>query len=176
MDYIYCNNAIFKKTSYICRNVIHLEEKNLKLIYSAVNRRYEEENEKLSKYNEKAMQIAAFVGTVIGLSVQLLSLNLKLNTALFILSQMFFLASILSALVVLIPTSYRADPNPEKLVEKYANKSYKNTLHALSLNVAESANYNNRRNTDKGKTVSFSLMCLFVGILFSALLILLLVI
>jgi len=134
----------------------------LELIYNEVKDRLNTQFQSLDGLKTKASVIIGFVGVIIGISLQLYSQS---NTYLFGSCMILFMISIFFSFSAYIVKSYRRDPKPRALTEKYLSEDSKNVKRQLIDNFIESFEDNKTKIEKKGKYINYSLILLFVGLI-----------
>ena len=134
----------------------------LELIYNEVKDRLNTQFQSLDGLNTKASVIIGFVGVIIGISLQLYSQS---NSYLFGSCMTLFLISIFFSFSAYKIKSYRRDPEPRDLTEKYLREDDKEVKKQLIDNFIESFEENKNKIEEKGKYINYSLILLFVGLI-----------
>ena len=134
----------------------------LELIYNEVKDRLNTQFQSLDGLNTKASVIIGFVGVIIGISLQLYSQS---NSYLFGSCMTLFLISIVFSFSAYKIKSYRRDPEPRDLTEKYLREDDKEVKKQLIDNFIESFEENNTKIEEKGEYINYSLILLFVGLI-----------
>jgi hypothetical protein len=116
----------------------------LELIHNEVKDRLNTQFQSLDGLNTKASVIIGFVGVIIGISLQL---------------SIFFSFSAYKI------KSYRRDPEPRALTEKYLMEDDKTVKKQLIDNFIASFEENKTNIEEKGKYINYSLILLFVGLI-----------
>jgi len=138
-------------------------EKTLDLIYNEVKDRLNTQFQSLEGLNTKASVIIGFVGVIIGISLNLYSDE---NPHLFIESMLLFLGAAFLSFSAYKVEGYRRDPKPRALTEKYLREDDKKVKKKLIDNFIQSYEDNKNRIEKKGKYINYSLILLFVGLIF----------
>ena len=134
----------------------------LELIYNEVKDRLNTQFQSLDGLNTKASVVIGFVGVIIGISLQLYSQS---NTYLFCSCMILFMISIFFSFSAYKIKSYRIDPKPRALTEKYLMEDDKKVKKQLIDNFIESFEDNKNKIEKKGKYINCSLIFLFVGLI-----------
>jgi hypothetical protein len=134
----------------------------LELIYNEVKDRLNTQFQSLDGLNTKASVIIGFVGVIIGISLQLYSQS---NSYLFGSCMALFMISIFFSLSAYKIKSYRRDPEPRPLRDKYLTTNDKKVKEQLIANFIESFEGSKAKIEEKGKYINYSLMLLFVGLI-----------
>ena len=134
----------------------------LELIYNEVKDALNTQFQLLEGLNTKASVIIGFVGVIIGISLQLYSQS---NTYLFCSCMILFMMSIFFSFSAYKIKSYRIDPAPRALTEKYLSEDSKKVKKQLIDNFIESFEDNKNKIEKKGTYIHCSLIFLFVGLI-----------
>ena len=137
-------------------------QETLELIYNEVKDRLNTQFQSLDGLNTKASVIIGFVGVIIGISLQLYSQS---NSYLFGSCMTLFMISIFFSFSAYKIKSYRRDPEPRDLTEKYLREDDKEVKKQLIDNFIESFEENKNKIEEKGKYINYSLILLFVGLI-----------
>jgi hypothetical protein len=134
----------------------------LELVYNEVKDALNTQIQSLDGLDTKASVIVGFVGLIIGISLNLYSYS---NSYLFGLCITLFLTSIFSTLCAYKVESYRRDPEPRTLTEKYLRKDDKKVKKQLIDNFIQSFEDNKTKIEKKVKYINYSILLLFIGLI-----------
>jgi hypothetical protein len=134
----------------------------LELIYNEVKNRLNTQFQSLDGLNTKASVIIGFVGVITGISLQLYSQS---NSYLFGLCMTLFMISFFFSFSAYKGRSYRRDPEPGPLRDKYLTTDDKTVKKQLIANFIESFEENKTKIEKKVKYINYSLISLFVGLI-----------
>ena len=134
----------------------------LDLVYNEVKDALNMQFQSMDGLNTKASVIIGFVGVIIGISLQLYSQS---NSYLFGSCMTLFLISIVFSFSAYKIKSYRRDPEPRDLTEKYLRADDKTVKKQLIDNFIASFEENKTNIEEKGKYINYSLILLFVGLI-----------
>ncbi len=134
----------------------------LELIYNEVKDRLNTQFQSLDGLNTKASVIIGFVGVIIGISLQLYSQS---NSYLFGSCMTLFMISIFFSFSAYKIKSYRRDPEPRALTGKYLSDDSKKVKRQLIDNFIKSFEDNKTHIEEKGKSINYSIILLFVGLI-----------
>ena len=134
----------------------------LELVYNEVKDVLNTQFRSLDGLNTKTSVVVGFVGVTIVIS---LNLYLHSNSYIFGACMTLFLISIFFALSAYKVESYRRDPEPRKLVEKYLGKDVDHVKRQLILNFIQSFENNEIKIKRKAKYINYSLILLFIGLI-----------
>ena len=138
-------------------------EKTLDLIYNEVKDALNMQFQSIEGLNTKASVIIGFVGVIIGISLQLYSQS---NSYLFGSCMTLFMISIFFSFSAYKVKSYRIDPAPRALTAKYLMEDDKTVKKQLIDNFIVSFEDNKTKIEEKVKYINYSLILLFVGLIF----------
>ena len=139
------------------------KDETLELIYNEVKDRLNTQFQSLDGLNTKASVIIGFVGVIIGISLQLYSQS---NSYLFGSCMTLFMISIFFSFSAYKIKSYRRDPEPRALTVEYLMEDDKTVKKQLIDNFIASFEENKNKIEEKGKYINYSLILLFVGLIF----------
>ena len=131
----------------------------LELIYNEVKDRLNTQFQSSDGINTKASVIIGFVGVMIGISLQLYSQS---NSYLFGSSMTLLMISIFLSFSAYKSKSYRRDPEPRDLTEKYLREDDKEVKKQLIDNFIVSFEDNKTKIEEKVKYINYSLILLFI--------------
>ena len=134
----------------------------LDLVYNEVKDALNMQFQSMDGLNTKASVIIGFVGVIIGISLQLYSQS---NSYLFGSCMTLFLISIFFSFSAYKIKSYRRDPEPRELTEKYLREDDKEVKKQLIDNFIASFEENKNKIEEKVKYINYSLILLFVGLI-----------
>jgi len=134
----------------------------LELIYNEVKDALNTQIQSLDGLNTKASVIVGFVGVIIGISLNLYSYS---NSYLFGSCMTLFLTSIFFTLYAYKIESWRSDPEPRTLTEKYLRESDKRVKKQLIDNFIQSFEDNKIKIEKKVKYINYSLTLSFIGLI-----------
>ena len=134
----------------------------LELVYNEVKDALNTQIQSLDGLNTKASVIVGFVGVIIGIALNLYSYS---NSYLFGSCMALFLTSIFFTLCAYKVESYRRDPEPRTLTEKYLRECNKKVKKQLIDNFIQSFEYNKINIGKKVKYINYSLVLSFVGLI-----------
>ena len=134
----------------------------LELIYNEVKDALNMQFQSMEGLNTKASIIIGFVGVIIGISLNLYSDE---NPHLFIGSMFLFLGAAFLSFSAYKVKSYRRDPKPRKITEKYLKENGKKVKKQLIDNFIQSYEDNKNRIEKKVKYINYSLIFLFIGLI-----------
>ncbi|MCK4732357.1 MAG: hypothetical protein KAT65_07860 [Methanophagales archaeon] len=133
----------------------------LELIYNEVKDTLNAQLQSLERLNSKASVIIGLVGVITGLSLNLHPLS---SPYLFGACMTLFLASIFLSFSAYKVKSYRRDPEPRKITEKYLREDSKKVKKQLIDNFIESYENNGPIIDKKARYINYSLILLFIGL------------
>ena len=134
----------------------------LDLVYNEVKDALNMQFQSMDGLNTKASVIIGFVGVIIGISLQLYSQS---NSYLFGSCMTLFMISIFFSFSAYKIKSYRRDPEPRDLTEKYLREDDKEVKKQLIDNFIASFEENKNKIEEKVKYINYSLILLFVGLI-----------
>ena len=134
----------------------------LELVYNEVKDALNTQLQSLDGLNTKASVIIGFVGVIIGISLNLYSYS---NSYLFGSSMTLFLTSIFFTLYAYKVESWRSDPGPRTLTEKYMREGDKKVKKQLIDNFIQSFEDNKIKIEKKVSYINYSLIILFIGLI-----------
>lgn len=134
----------------------------LELVYNEVKDALNTQIQSLDGLNTKASVIVGFVGVIIGISLNLYSYS---NSYLFGSCMTLFLTSIFFTLRAYRVKSYRRDPEPRTLTEKYLRGGDKKVKKQLIDNFIQSFEDNKTKIEKKVKYINYSIILLFIGLI-----------
>ena len=134
----------------------------LDLVYNEVKDALNMQFQSMDGLNTKASVIIGFVGVIIGISLQLYSQS---NSYLFGSCMTLFMISIFFSFSAYKIKSYRRDPEPRELTEKYLREDDKEVKKQLIDNFIASFEENKNKIEEKVKYINYSLILLFVGLI-----------
>ena len=134
----------------------------LELVYKEVGSALNRQFQSLDGLNTKASVIVGFIGVILGISLNLYPHS---NPYLFGSCMTLFLISIFFALSAYKVESYRRDPEPRKLTEKYLEDNAKKVKKQLIDNFIWSYEDNKIKIKKKVKYINYSLVLLYIGLI-----------
>jgi|SRR5215216_359032 len=168
--------------------ILSPDKETLSTIFAEIKERVSSQQNAISRLENKAEKMIGFVSLFTGLAIagmqfflkddlpQLLSKKtLMVSYVVYIGGATFFLISICLAFFAYRVESYRSDPNPQRLAEKFLFYSHDELLQQLIDNLADSYKANERIMGRKARLVRLSLLSFIIGltIIFSLLVLLL---
>lgn len=154
-----------------------VDHKTVELIFSEIKDRLKTQKESVAQLENKSSRIIGFVGLVIGLGITLIQLSIKdelfksLTNQQILIEFIFYAAGIVILLFSITfafwafrVESYRADPDPLKLVEKYLYFPHEKLLNQLNENFLECFAHNQKILLRKSKYVRLSLLFFLIGL------------
>ena len=134
----------------------------LELIYNEVKDALNAQFQSIDSLDTKAGIIIGSVGVIIGISLNLYSHG---NPYLFSSCMTLFLTSIFFSFSAYKIKSYRRDPEPRKIAEKYLREDGKKVKKQLLDNFIVSFEDNKIKIEKKVKYINYSLVLLFIGLI-----------
>lgn len=134
----------------------------LELIYGEVKNALNMQFQSIDGQNTKASIIIGFVGLIIGISLNLYSYS---NPYLFGSCMTLLLISAFFSFSAYRTKSYRSDPEPRALTEKYLGEESEKVKKQLIDNFIRSYEDNKDRIERKVRHVNYSLTLLFIGLI-----------
>jgi hypothetical protein len=157
--------------------ILSPDKETLSTIFAEIKERVSSQQNAISLLENKADKMIGFVSLFTGLAIagmqfflkndlpQLLSKKtLIISCVIYVGGAICFLISICLAFVAYKVESYRSDPNPWRLAEKYLFYPHDKLLKQLIDNLADSYKANERIMRRKAKFVRLSLLSFIIGL------------
>jgi len=136
------------------------------IIFDIIEKRIDHLSNSTDRIDTKASTLIGFEGVIISILFSTYSLvNPAVDT--FIVGIIFLFISLFLAILSIKPSyRFRIDPRPRGLYEGYIEKKAEDTLEAITVNIIDSFEKNEKINYKKAKLVNFGFYFLIFSLIF----------